>query len=188
MSWPATWRRCRIGASTGSRPRPFRTCYATSGSSAEEAGCDFVETNLEATVGGSHVRRARPGVRVLRGRLHSRHLRQPQWAGGRDLCRPRRQNDHGPARPPDPQLSDQTGTKGCRMELAQPDATFPDAFHGEWLAGWNEAALGQGRYRLPNADGASSVAAAVSRFAASSVAVAYKLDGRQVRRERRRTP
>ena len=50
---------------------------------------DAVRARLSARDPGDGVRRARPRVRVLPGRLHARDLRQHENRGGRDLRRPR---------------------------------------------------------------------------------------------------
>ena len=48
---------------------------------------DAVRAGLSAREPGDGVRRPRPGVRLLQGRLHARHLRQHEDGGGRDLRR-----------------------------------------------------------------------------------------------------
>ena len=48
---------------------------------------DAVRAGLSARDAGDGVRRPRPGVRLLQGRLHARHLRQHEDGGGDDLRR-----------------------------------------------------------------------------------------------------
>ena len=48
---------------------------------------DAVRAGLSARDAGDGLRRPRPGVRLLQGRLHARHLRQHEDGGGDDLRR-----------------------------------------------------------------------------------------------------